>query len=87
VRPGFEAAILHYLETGEIWNGNPPPNLTSPMYVPILTEIEEATGAPGDEVPVGDPWEVQLPTTLVRLRPNDDLPVWAKVDERWVAQN
>jgi hypothetical protein len=21
VRPGFEAAIIHYLETGEIWNG------------------------------------------------------------------
>jgi hypothetical protein len=87
VRPGFEAAILHYLETGEIWNGGPPPDLTSPMYVSIVKEIEEATGAPGDEVPVGDPWEVHLPTTLVRLRPHDDLPVWAKVNEVWVAQN
>jgi hypothetical protein len=87
VRPGFEVAILHYLETGEIWNGGPPPDLTSPMYVSIVKEIEEATGAPGDEVPVGDPWEVHLPTTLVRLRPNDDLPIWAKVNEEWVPQN
>jgi hypothetical protein len=87
VRPGFEAAVLHYLETGEIWNGGPPPDLTSPMYVSIIKEIQEATGAPGDEVPVGDRWEVHLPTTLVRLRPNDDLPVWAKVNEAWVPQN
>ena len=69
VRPGFEAAMIHYLETpdGEIWNGGPPPDISSSLYVPIVQEIEQATGAPGTEVPVGDPWEVRLPTTLVRL--------------------
>jgi hypothetical protein len=90
VRPGFEAAVVHYLETpdGEIWNGGPPPDIgASSMYVPIIKEIQEATGAPGNEQPVGDPWEVRLPTTLVRLRPHDDLPMWQKVDEKWEPAN
>jgi hypothetical protein len=87
VRPGFESAIIHYLETGEIWNGGPPPDVTSPLYVPIIKEIQEATGAPGNEEPVGEPWQVHLPTTLVRLRPNDDLPEWHKVGENWEPTN
>lgn len=87
VRPGFEAAVVHYLETGEIWNGGPPPDVSSSLYVPIIKEIQEATGAPGDEVPVGDPWLVELPTTLVRLRPNNDLPEWKKVGEDWQPTN
>jgi hypothetical protein len=87
VRPGFEAAIIHYLETGEIWNGGPPPDISSSLYLPIVQEIEQATGAPGNETPVGDPWEVTVPTTLVRIRPNNDLPTWAKVNEIWQAAN
>jgi hypothetical protein len=87
VRPGFEAAVIHYLETGEIWNGGPPPDISSSLYVPIVKEIQEATGAPGDEKPVGDPWPVALPTTLVQLRPNNDLPAWQKVGETWTPTN
>ncbi len=83
VRPGFEAAVVHYLETGEIWNGGVPPDISSSQYVPILKEIQEAQGAPEGEVPVGEPWLVRLPTTLVKLRANDDLPKWKKVGEDW----
>jgi hypothetical protein len=87
VRPGFEAAVIHYLESGEIWNGGPAPDITGSLYVPIVTEIQESTGAPGNEAPVGDPWLVRLPTTLVRIRPNDDLPAWQKHGEDWVPVN
>lgn len=87
VRPGFEAAVIHYLETGEIWNGGPPPDISGSLYVPIIKEIQEATGATGNEVPVGNPWLVHLPTTLVRLRPNNDLPTWQKVNEDWQPSN
>jgi len=88
VRPGFEAAVIHYLETGEIWNGGPPPDISSSLYVPIVKEIQEATGAPGSEISVGDPWLVHLPTTLVRLRPNNDLPTWQKdAAGEWIPQN
>jgi hypothetical protein len=87
VRPGFEAAIVHYLETSEIWSGGPPPDITGSLYVPIIQEIEDANGAPGNEEPVGEPWEIRLPTTLVRIRPNDDLPAWQKNGEVWVPVN
>lgn len=87
VRSGFEAAVIHYLETGEIWNGGPAPDISSSLYVPIVTEIAEAEQRPGDEVAVGDPWLVRLPTTLVRLRPNDDLPTWDQVDGEWQPTN
>jgi len=87
VQPGFESAILHYLETGEIWNGGPPPDVNSSLYVPIVKEIQDAEGAPGAETPQGDPWTVRLPTTLVHLRPNDDLPTWTRVGDEWVPSN
>jgi hypothetical protein len=87
VRPGFEAAVAHYLETGEIWDGGPAPDVTDPLYVPIIKEIQEAQGAPGDEVPQGDPWLVRLPTTLTKLRQDDELPVWHKVGEDWQPAN
>ncbi|HEY2053636.1 MAG TPA: hypothetical protein VGH14_06845 [Solirubrobacterales bacterium] len=87
VRPGFEEAVLHYLETGEIWGGGPPPTVNSELYVPIVKEIQEAEGAPGEEVAEGEPWPVVLPTTLVHLRADDKLPEWKLEGEEWVPAN
>jgi hypothetical protein len=79
VRPGFEEAITHYLETGEVWNGDgDPPPITSPLYVSIVTEIQERTDAPGDELPMGEPWETHVPTPLVIVRRESDLPKWLR---------
>ena len=78
VRPGFETAVAHFLDTGEIWDGADPPLLSSPLYVNIIQEIKERDLASGDEVAQGDPWDVRLPTTLVRLRPDGSLPTWQK---------
>jgi hypothetical protein len=88
VRPGFEAALAHFMDTGEIWEGADPPTLTSPLYVSIIEEIKERTQAPGTEIAQGDPWDVRLPTTLVRLRPDGSLPTWKKqADGTWVPEN
>jgi hypothetical protein len=85
VRPGFEQAVAHFLDTGEIWDGADLPPITSPLYVSIIQEIRERDQAPGDEVPQGDPWNVRLPTTLVRLRPEESLPSWHKnAQGEWV---
>ena len=36
-------------------------------------------------IPVGLPWELRVPTTLVKLRPDDALPSWVKQpDGTWV---
>jgi hypothetical protein len=75
-RPGFEGAIDHFLTFGEIWNGGPLPAISSPLYLPIADEIAERLDRPGQEVPQGDAWTVRVPTTLVRLRPDDRLPRW-----------
>src|SRR5205085_11741050 len=83
VREGFQEAVLHFLETGQVWNGGPVPTLTSPLYVDIVDEIRAKTGAPGLEVAVGEPWKVRLPTQLVRLRPQLTLPTWTKTADGW----
>jgi hypothetical protein len=86
VRPGFENAVFHYLDTGEIWDGGDPPTATSTEYVALADEIAAATDRAADEVPVGDPWEVRLPTSLVALRDTPDLPSWTRDDSgRWVS--
>ena len=86
VRPGFENQVFHYLDTGEIWDGGDPPTATSPEYVALADEIAAATDRPADEVPVGEPWEVRLPTSLVALRETPDLPAWTRDESgRWVA--
>ena len=76
VRPGFEGAIDHFTTFGEIWNGGPLPAISNPLYLPIADEIAERLDRPGDEIPQGDPWLVRIPTTLVHLRADDQLPRW-----------
>ena len=79
VRPGFEIAVTHFLETGKIWGGEgEPPQINTPLYVSIIDEIRERTGAPKGEKAVGDPWDVRVPTALVLVRPGTDLPKWKR---------
>lgn len=66
-RPGFEAALAHYHETGEVWDGPEIPDINSELYVSIIQEIKARNFAPGDEILVEE-WEVRLPTTLVILK-------------------
>lgn len=84
-REGFEGAIDHFMTFGEIWNGGPLPIISNPLYLPIADEIAERLGRPGKETPQGDPWLVRIPTTLVKLRPDDQLPVWEQDESgNWV---
>jgi hypothetical protein len=69
VRPGFEEAILHYCDTGQIWNGDGVPTIEDDMYLSIIDEIRAQEEIVGDEnLPVvGEPWIIKVPTNLVRL--------------------
>lgn len=71
VRPGFEKAVVHYLQFGEIWEGNDPPVLEDETYLPIIQEITENLGRLEEGVPYPEnssPWEIAIPTTLVYLQ-------------------
>jgi hypothetical protein len=75
VRPGFEAALAHFHETGDVWMGEEIPDMFGDNYVSIVSEIKAANRAPGEEVLVEE-WEVALPTTLVLLKGDAVLPQW-----------
>jgi hypothetical protein len=75
VRPGFEAALAHYQETGDIWMGEEIPDMFSDYYVTIIEEIKARNDAPGTEVCIEE-WDVKLPTTLVMLKDDAVLPEW-----------
>jgi hypothetical protein len=72
VRPGFEKAVVHFIQFGEIWEGNDPPLIGDELYVPIIQEITENLNEPREDVvpyPAdGKPWEISLPTSLVYLQ-------------------
>ncbi len=78
VRLQLESDVRYYLMTGQIWRGGGLPEITDTDYLPITDEIKDRDNAPGDEKPQGDPWEVVLPTTLIKLRDDDSLPIWEK---------
>lgn len=68
VRPGFEQALIYYLQTGRTWGGRDAPLVGSPLYVPIAAEIAEALDQTIDDaVPYGEPWEFLVPTSLIAL--------------------
>ncbi|PXX58757.1 hypothetical protein DFR70_11392 [Nocardia tenerifensis] len=75
VRPGFEAALAHFHETGDVWMGEEIPDMFSDRYVSIIAEIKARNATEAQEVVV-DEWEVRLPTTLVMLRDDAQLPSW-----------
>lgn len=84
VRPGFEQAVIHFMEKNAIWDGGPLPDINSPLYVPIIAELKAAHQAAGTETPYGEPWRNRLPTSLVQLRDDGKLPAWKKVNDEWV---
>jgi hypothetical protein len=63
VRPGYEKAAMHFLATGEIWNGGDRPGPNSPIYVSIVDELKQPVGTR-----VGEPWEIRVPSTLTVLQ-------------------
>jgi len=63
VKPGFEAAVQFFLETGLIWNGGTVPVIGDPMYMSIVDEMRQLTGDPQ-----GKYWITRIPTTLTIIQ-------------------
>ncbi len=74
VHPAYNDAILHYVETGAIWNGGEPPHIDDPLFISIVEELKAATDDLAGAVPEGEPWKVVVPTTLTYLQADSVLP-------------
>lgn len=82
VRPGFQDLVKHFMETGEVYEGNGLPKMGDPGYVPFIDEQINSLGGPGEEVqwPPVEPfeWDIVTPTPLVLARKvaEKQLPTW-----------
>lgn len=63
VRPGFENAVMMYLNTGKIWMGGEEPTFEDDLYVSLVDEFRNIT--PEKE---GKPWITKVPTSLTILQ-------------------
>lgn len=77
VRPGYNDAVLYFLEhNGSIWGGGDSPRLEDDLFISLADELRNQTDDLAGAVPEGDPWDVVLPTTLVYLQKDSDLPTF-----------
>lgn len=73
-RPGFSAAVIHWLTFGQPWlGGGAAPVPGDELFVSVAQEIQDQLKPPADGEP-GESWEVALPTSLVWLDPSSALP-------------
>ncbi|WP_299679151.1 hypothetical protein [uncultured Dokdonia sp.] len=63
VRPGFEDAMMHYMATGNVWDGGELPVLDDPLYLSIVEELQQPLG-----IKEGEAWKTQVPTSLTILQ-------------------
>ena len=85
VRPGFEGAVAHFMETGTVPTFEELGQMASKLYVSFLGEETGSDVAIESATPYGEPWQLRLPTTLVKLRAEDTLPTWiTKADAKGV---
>jgi hypothetical protein len=78
IRPDYERAFFYYLNTGQIWDGGALPPIVTPAQLAVIAKLLERREVedPHQKIAVGEPWEVRLPTTLIRVSPSAALPRW-----------
>ena len=62
VRPGFEDAVMYYMNTGQIWNGGEVPVINNELHLSIVEEIKEP------EYTLEETWETRVPSTLTLIQ-------------------
>ncbi len=79
VRRSYDSVVAKFMSIGEIPTEAELSAVTSPLYVPFLTEMQGGDVGPDSAIPYGDPWEVRVPTTLVKVRTDNTLPRWKQI--------
>ena len=67
VTPAYNNAVLHYIATGQPWEGGSSPVIGDPLFVPLYDELREQQDDLINATPEGAPWTFSLPTSLVYL--------------------
>jgi hypothetical protein len=75
VRPNYEFAVWHYLNTSDLWGGGEGPVLDSELFVSIAAELKEQADNITPDMLTGEEWDVRIPTSLVYLQEDSKLPV------------
>lgn len=84
VRPGFEAAVDHYMMTGIPWHGRDEPTIGDDNFLSLFEETLNDLHPDRDAVHLEDrDFDVIVPTSLIQVRPDDSLPRWEKVAGQW----
>ena len=76
VRDTYRDAVPHFLSTRKPWNGGSAPVIGDNLYLPIHEEIRNQTDEYYKAQPVGEAWEYVLPTSLIYLQEDGNLPVF-----------
>ncbi len=80
VRPGFEETVMHYMETGQIWNGSEVPVIGDDLYLSIIEELKVP------EYTIDEIWETKVPTSLTIIQADSisldasGLPCWCDTE-------
>ena len=61
--------------SSKVWMGGDLPHLSDPRYRSIAEEFRDQTDDIQGATPEGEPWEYKVPTTLVWLQQDDDMPI------------
>lgn len=80
VAPAYNDAVMHYLATGEPWEGGPAPVIGDPLYVPLYEELRRQQDDLEGAKPEGTSWSFTVPTSLVYLE-NSSTPLPKSVCE------
>lgn len=70
----YEKAVLGFLGTGNVSTGDVPIVVQDREFLAYLAELEDADDLQDNPMPEGDPFEIKLPTDLIYLSDNAQLP-------------
>ncbi len=68
VHPAYNNAVLHFLATGQTWEGGTSPAVDDPLFIPLFEEIRDTQDNMQDAIPEGEPYRYTLGTQLVYLQ-------------------
>jgi hypothetical protein len=86
IRPGYEVAFEHFLNTGKTPTTDELLDVGGPLWVSLVSQMRHQGAEDRSEVAVGDPWEFRLASDLVRARRDGLLPKWTLNAGSWVEE-